>query len=43
MVKNYLPYISIIVPGSNYFDIQGNSATPKDDKKMSQISIAEND
>jgi hypothetical protein len=39
MVKNYLPNISIIVPGSTILINLGNFNLSKDDKKQSQNNI----
>lgn len=43
MVKNYLPNIPIVVPGSNYGVRKGNVPDTKGDKKTVQTNLFEED
>lgn len=43
MVKNYLPNISIVVPGSKHKENLGNNQLSKDDKKGSLANLGEDE
>ena len=43
MVKNYLPNIPIVVPGSKYLLIEGNVPDTKGEKKTLQTNLFQED